>query len=312
MGVLTSLFSSANQDSTNTINPKTDRPYGRPIFGDLNKWSPADIYFATTLAKNALKKLNNSKARKGNFLTFTDLNETVTLLVESGDLLPLSLKKAIGDVIIKKVNFSRKYENKLLATTFGTGVQKWTKMSGSYKTTNKSFEWTKPYSGGRDIYISLESGGKLGTLQIRATPASGGKPSAGVKVILKYTGSAALGGQVASITLFTKIISTVDPKFAQTIQRVWDTQYMKFKPAALAYINYGGGKENYKGDKKAKTKFNEDMGALNGLTVMNEIRPLVENYFKKPDEEANNVIRAVFAYVASRTPNSAQFVIAKD
>ena len=121
-----------------------------------------------------------------------------------------------------------------------------------------------------------------------------------------------MGGQVASITLFTKIISTVNPKFAQTIQRVWDTQYKKFKPAALAYINYGGGKENYKGDKKAKTKFNEDMGALNGLTVMNEIRPLVEDYFKNPDEEANNVIRAVFAYVASRTPMSAKFVIAKD
>ena len=313
MGAMSALYKSANnQSAKDPLNP------GK-YFGNINKWTPADIYFASKDAKKVLEKLKNDPQTKKNNLTFPVLNETVTDLLQSGDLLPLSLKKARGDVIIKKVNFDRKYENKLLANTKCTGVQTWHEMIGAYKTTNKSFEWTKeppfPLSKGvgrRDIYITLKSGDKDGTLQIRATPASSGKPSPGVKVILKYTGSSALGGQVASIPLFAKIVGTVDPQFAHRIQQVWDTSYNIFKPVAIKYIKFGGGKENYKGDKKAKDQFNDDMGALSGLIMMNKLRPIIEDYFKKPGEEQDNVTRAIFAYVSSRTPNSAQFVIAKD
>ena len=355
MGVLTSLFSSANQDSTNTINPKTDRPYGRPIFGDLNKWSPADIYFATTVAKNALKKLNNSKARKGNFLTFTDLNETVTLLVESGDLLPLSLKKVKDHVKIVKVNFNRTVETKILNSTQCTGVEPWKQMQPTTPgrayniVTNRSFQWKERYQykvagggdGGRDIYVKVESQKKKLVLHFRATPATKGRPLIGIKVILKYSGSSALAGQVASVGGLLRLIRSAGAyQFARDFESIWNTKNIQFKTAANAYIGYGkpiSGKEYYEASKdgakakklgmtqpEAKNKFNDDMGAINAITVMNPLRDLISNYFKSSDiivpaqngkaavTEQDEVVRAIFQYTGSRMPDSARFVIAKD
>ena len=311
MQTMADLFKSANNQSS-----KAD---GTKYFGDINKWTPADIYFASSKAKSELKKLLMEPQTKADNLTFAKLNKTVTGLLNSGDLLPLSLKKVTGDVVIKKVNFSRSVENKLLATTKCTGVEPWHKMTGAFKVTTKSFMWTKeppfPLSKGvgrRDIYIKLVSGGKTGRIQIRATPSASGRPSKGVKIILGYTGSSALGGQVVGIPLFTKIVETVDKSFAQEIRRVWDREYPKFETAANAYIKYGGGEKKYKGTKAQKAQFNDDMGAISGLTVMNKLRPVIENYFKQPKEKQNNVVRAIFAYTASRTPLSARFVIAKD
>ena len=304
MKVLANLFKSANNQSS--------KLGGGKYFGDINKWTPADIYFASSKAKKSLKDLLNEPQTKKDNLTFAVLNKQIKVLLESGDLLPLSLKKVTGDVIVKKVNFSRADENKLLADTKCTGVQPWEKMIGAYTATNTSFKWTKPYSGGRDIYITITSGGKKGRIQIRHTPSSGGKPQRGVKVILGYVGSSALGGQVVGIPLFTKIVESVDPEFARKIRQVWDLNYIKFEKAANEYIKYGGGAKNHKGSKAQKDKFNDDMGAISGLTVMNKLRPVIADYFRAPKEKQNNVVRAIFAYTASRTANSARFVIAKD
>jgi len=60
MGVLSKLFKVANDFSK-----KED---GRPFFGDINKWSPADIYFATDKAKKMLKStLSDPQTKAGNF-----------------------------------------------------------------------------------------------------------------------------------------------------------------------------------------------------------------------------------------------------
>jgi len=59
-------------------------------------------------------------------------------------------------------------------------------------------------------------------------------------------------------------------------------------------------------------KFNNDMGAISGITLMNDVRKLIDDYFKNPKEKQHNVVRAIFAYTASRTINSSPFVIAKD
>ena len=264
--------------------------------------------------------LKNEDQTKKNNLTFAVLNETVAALLDSGDLLPLSLKKAMHDVVIKKVNFDIDKREKLLAETFCEGVKPWKRMVGNYKATKKSFNWTTtpPYKGGRDILLLIESGGQKGTIQMRATPASGGKPSAGIKIILKYDGSSALGGQVASIPLFQRIVDTVDKPFGEQMKRNWDTRYAKFKEVAEAYIEFGGGAELYAGikngkkDSKAKKQFNDDIGAISALIMMNPFRDEMTAYFKNPGEKQNNIMRATFAYVSSRTPFSAKFVIAKD
>ena len=315
MGTLGELFKSANKQS--------EKAKGSKAFGDINKWSPADIYFATNKAKTTLKNKQNDTETKNNNLTFAELNECVGGLVKNGDLLPLSLKKAEGSIKIVKVNFERKDEEKLIAQTFSTGVEKWQPMTGEYKFKPKSgkknalWEFTKPYPTKkgpyRDIYLLITSEGKKGRIQIRHTPASGGRPQKGVKVILSYPGSSALGGQVVGIPLLTKLIRTVDTGFATKLSQTWDNNYRILEREANNYIKFGvGGKLYANKDKKAQNQFNNDVGAISGLTVMNAIRPLLDKYFSQKGKKQDNVIRAIFAYVSSRSSESSPFVIAKD
>ena len=164
-----------------------------------------------------------------------------------------------------------------------------------------------------DIYITLESGNAKGRIQIRHTPAGKGRPSKGVKVILSYVGSSASGGQLVGIPLLSKIIGQVDPAFARKLTLSFKESYPKFEKTANRYLE-SGGKELYKfkSGTKEKKQYNADMGALSGLIVMNTMRTLIDNYFKSPKEKQHNVVRAIFAYTASRTINSSPFVIAKD
>ena len=86
------------------------------------------------------------------------------------------------------------------------------------------------------------------------------------------------------------------------------------------YNEFGGGKMRYNPPTKTSTqnkkilkdKFNEDVGAISALALMNPLRKVINNYFKSPKEKQHNVMRSIFSYVASRTINSSAFVIAKD
>ena len=89
---------------------------GTMKFGNVNKWSPADIYFGSTIAKNRIKKdirdYTSPKSKKA--YSFTLLNSMIGELIDNGELLPLSLKQAAGSVTIKKVNFNRTEEEKYI------------------------------------------------------------------------------------------------------------------------------------------------------------------------------------------------------
>ena len=304
MKTMAVLFKSANNQSS--------KAGGGRYFGDLNKWSPADIYFATQKAKKTLKDLSTDTETKKNNLTFAKLNETTINLIEEGELLPLSLKKVNKMIVIKKVNFDRKTEEKLLADTYCKGVKKWNPMQGDFTFKNNKFTMGA-YSGGRDIRVLLKSGGKEGDLQFRHTPASNGKPSKGFKTVLSYKGASALGGQVVGIPLLTKVIGQVDKEFASKISTTFASNYTKFETAMNRYNDSGGGKKRYQsGKKELKKIFNDDVGAISALTIMNPLRVEIDKYFKTPTEKQHNVVRAIFAYTASRTPMSSPFVIAKD
>ena len=94
--------------------------------------------------------------------------------------------------------------------------------------------------------------------------------------------------------------------------------YTEFEKAMNLYNQFGGGNMRYnppsnaKNKNELKDKFNEDVGAISALTLMNPLRKVIDNYFKRPNEKTHNVIRTIFAYVASRTINSSPFIIAKD
>ena len=64
-----------------------------------------------------------------------------------------------------------------------------------------------------------------------------------------------------------------------------------------------------------KTIFNEDMGAISGVTLMNPLRDKLEKYFsttgKAAEKKKSDVIMEIFRYASSRTDHSAKFVIAK-
>ena len=278
MGVMSKLFKSANDQNA--------KAQGTKFFGDINKWTPADIYFVK-------------------------LNETIRDTIASGDLLPLSLKKVDKSVVVKQVNFNRKIEEKLLAETFCKGVKKYVSMEGTLTYTNKSFKLS--YKGGRDIRVLIESGGQTGDLQFRHTPASGGRPSKGFKTVFSYKGSAALGGQVVGIPILTNLISTVDQQFANKLRGIFNKHYVEFEKGMNAYKTQGGGDRRYNSsDKGLKKQFNDDVGGISALTIMNPLRKEIDSYFKIKGKKQDNVVRVLFAYTASRTINSAPFVIAKD
>jgi hypothetical protein len=315
MQIIADLFKSANNQSKklSTFLSTTDSPVKVKSFGDINKWTPADIYFASQKSKKTLKNLlSEEQTKKGN-LTFKSLNKTISALIKSGDLLPLSLKKAKNDVVIKQVNFSAADEKKLLKQVKCVGVQKWDKMNAKYEMKSKKFKWKGSYSGGRDIYILLKEGTKDLRVQIRHTPASQGRPSRGVKIVLSYTGTSALAGQIVGMDNLTNLISVVDKSFATKLKTTWDQNYKKFEEVANSYIATGGGKGNYTSkDKKRKNKFNDDIGAISGTTLMNPVRKVIESYFKSPKEKQHNVVRTIHQYSASRSEASAKYVIAKD
>ena len=69
MGTISELFKSANIQSSISNNQKR--------FGDINKWSPADMYFGSNKAVKDLKTLNTDPETKSNNLTFAELNNLI-------------------------------------------------------------------------------------------------------------------------------------------------------------------------------------------------------------------------------------------
>ena len=104
MGNIQKLFTIANKA------PITKEK--QASFGNINKWSPADIYLASEAAHVAIAK-ELQIAKPGSY-NFTNLNLLTANLIDSGDLLPLSLKKTTSDVELVKVNFNRQDELKYL------------------------------------------------------------------------------------------------------------------------------------------------------------------------------------------------------
>jgi hypothetical protein len=74
-----SLFKEANKNKA------------APQFGDINKWSPADIYFATDKASKRIKEnVDLYVTGRGKSYGFDIMNNMISELITSGDLLPIS------------------------------------------------------------------------------------------------------------------------------------------------------------------------------------------------------------------------------
>lgn len=325
MGTIASLFKSANTQSKTRNN-------GNKQFGDINKWSPADMYFGSNKALSDLKALNDDTETKKNKLTFAELNTLFLDLIDSGNLLPLSLKKVEKEtVLIEKVNFKRSDEEKKLANFKLTGVEDYkimkandgkklyeVKRIGNKKkfVFNCNEDGTIGQKGARDIYLTYEiKGGRPGRIQFRHTPFASGKPSKGMKVVVSIEGTSALAGQVTSIPQLVNAVKEADDVFAGLIDTKFSNLYQNYEKQALLYLEHGGGKDLLKFSPKTpkRNEFDRDVGVISGVELMNPFRILLKEYFKKTNlKNVQNVGRAIFGYATSRSKQSGPYIIAKD
>ena len=182
MGNIEKLFKIANSSPITVAN--------QVKFGNVNKWSPADIYLATEKAR---KDIGDAALKaKPKTYSFIDLNILTSNLIDSGDLLPLSLKKTTKTVQLQKVNFDKKSEIKALE-----------KVSLSPK---KVTNW-QPYK-------KVPFGTKGETRDMRAFLNNGGEikfrhdPSA-KRFVAEFIGGGAVarGGSIGSIKLFCELFA---------------------------------------------------------------------------------------------------------
>ena len=206
---------------------KTNGELGITRFGDLNKWSPADIYYANTGVQskldNQLKLANNPKV----LYTFVDLNLFIENQIDQGNLLPLSLKKQVKSVTIQPVNFDISAKDKIIDGAMKKNGQ----VDGGlwYKGTRGNSLWTKyeplkrkhtsPFepltsqinknAPARDIVIKISSGqargDEKGKIQMRHDATTNSW-----KVDFTYTNAQARGGSIVSDKIFADLLDQVN------------------------------------------------------------------------------------------------------
>ena len=299
-------------------------------FGDVNKWSPADIYYVSAKAREVvIKELDTLKvtAKKGSgkiieSYDFVDLNKLVNGLIDSGDLLPLSLKKVIKSADLFLYNFNRTKEEKALADIEYYGV---------------SQQWKTKYELGktRDIQIYF-SEDKKSKLKMRHDPSDdslGAKRA--IKAEIEVSGQPARGGSTVSITIIAKILARVDKTLSSEWLKAYDkgiknyttgivelnksyniTKGMKkdqliARPAAKFGPAKGmNGAEQYK-------QYKIDRIQLSGEHLLNEIMPVIYKWFTGNEDDVGRkrlntkVLQRFIEYASSRSPQSGKFVIAK-
>ena len=295
MNNIQALFdeASAAQKNVNKILRESHEPI-KLVFGDINKWSPADIYFASPKAKKAIADLVKDK----NGLVFATLNVFVAKLIGSGDLLPLSLKKQTKEVNIYPVNFSRPQELKEIEKMKSYGLSAWKKRTN-----------TNPKQA-RDLQLYYSQDKRKYIQMLHVTESSGGWKANNMD-----KDTEARHGSLASAGIFSDALSIVDSSFARSWLNKFNIENDKFKAnmKKLLKEDLGGKKPEKpkKGQPKSpeRTLF-EDKRTEFSVNVTNTLMPLLMTWFKKGDN-ADKFLRVVYEYTSSRSDDSGPFVIAK-
>jgi hypothetical protein len=273
MGNIENLFKYANKQKYTS----------QAKFGNVNKWSPADIYLGSNKAKQTIRQ-NLIKAQNENYYDFPSLNSLVSNLIDSGDLLPLSLKKVTKtEPILQLVNFDRKEEIKVINKVKVKNVTDWKK----YKKVKYGQK-----AETRDMRIMLESGGEI---KLRHDPSAKRFVAEAI-----FSKAEARGGSIGSIKVFCELLAFIDKGLANSTLRKYKAGEEKYFKA-LEKIEYL---------RKDKKRFDFERGAISAIYIINEIMPDLKKFFKSGTKK-DKFIRLMYEYITSRTPLSGQFVIAK-
>lgn len=166
------------------------------FFGDVNKWSPADIYLASDKANKEIEK-ELKIAEKA--YSFSQLNDCINKLIDQGNLIGLSLKKSVKSASLYKINFTKDKNQEIL--------------KGLHFASMKS-------DNPRDVIIYFKSVGQKPYLKARHDPSSdtlGVNKSMKLEIeIVGARGGSLVGWGTGnpSGTGFTDIWATIDPKSA--------------------------------------------------------------------------------------------------
>ena len=279
MGKIEELFKLAQNNGIGKLK-------NQPELSDINKWSPADIYYSSVKANKEIDKRLTEAKKNPKAFTFTQLNILVSELIDTGDLLPLSLKKTTSTVKLQKVNFDRKQELKEIKNIKVKGTSDW-----------------KPYkrvkygqtSQTRDLKIFVG----IGQIKIRHDPST-------PRFVVEYliSGAEARGGSIASIKVFTDIISLVDKSLGDKILKLYNEGNIAFKNEQKELDKLKS--------KMDKAQFDFERGANSAINIINRIMPPLKQYFTKNVEGKGDLIaQLLYEYTTSRTSLSGKFVIAK-
>ena len=249
-------------------------------FDNINKWSTADIYFASDAAKKEISKMVSE-----NKLDYTKLNAFISKMIASGDILPLSLKKQPNEVEIKKVNFNRPQEQKQIDKLEYGGISSWKKYDEKINIKN--------YTRTLLVYMAKD---KSMELQMRHDPSS-----EGYKGVIKISGAGAFEGSLSAGPI-ADILCTIDFSFGNQWYNVYQKANRIFKDykAILDADLKDRDREQY--DEKRE---------IASAKVTNEINPLLINWLNNNKSYADLFIRNAYTYATARSTNSSKYVIAK-
>lgn len=323
MGNISKLFSIAKKNLDKS--PDQLSRIGNVKFTNINKWSTADIYFAS---KNAKKEINDNLKNK--HLDFLELNKLISDLIDSGDLLPLSLKKQPNKVTIKKVNFDRKKEEKLLAEIRYVGKSNWKPLyandDGNGKITFHETKNSKGIGTGPAIpsakyiafyYSNKESLSKNENFRIQFRHDPSGESGGAYKGEV-VTGTDAKAGSVSG-EMIPELMQLFDSRAAATFKqdhasakkdfqkekKEENARIEKFKP-----IYSKSKRSKYK---KGQSPYDYKMSELSNKYVGNKLNSLLIDFFESPSnaQERDRRIRKFIEYATATSAGSSKFVLAK-
>ena len=192
-----------------TIANKRDK-----LFGDVNKWSPADIYFASKAAEKKIQQVVSNPPQGFNFV---NLNQLMNSLIDKGELLGVSLKKAPKEVHIYKINFTQEKNQEILEDI-------------------KYFDISENKGTDRDVQIYFGSSKAKPLIKIRHDPYSDAL-GASLAIKCEIEGKNSRLGSLVSFgtgtnspgaTGFTDLWARVDPTYAKMLAT-------SFQKGTLAY-----------------------------------------------------------------------------
>ena len=291
MGNIEKLFKIANK------NTKYWTTLRQPSFGDINKWSPADMYFASETAKrNVSKELSFAQSNQGSY-NIDRLNILITENMKSGDLFPLSLKKQTKQVELQPVNFDEESKSELLKNVVYKDIYKIDKKAGKV--------WYTEQDPQRDMLLGVvdSKGSDKGKIQIRHEPSAGQW-----KVDFSYKGAQARGGSLTSFDAFSKLVGQHNEKVGAEFLKQYKIGNDLFKAQNKVHEKTKAEFRN----KYGKEAYDKRRGELSATTIINRVMPIISGWLSKEKQEVKTeFVRSIFTYVTSRAPKSGKFVIAK-